>query len=104
MEAAGTSRNPYFAGHGVAIDDDLAAVGKLDFQHTASRQFEVDIAIERLECRLDPGHCCIRQGTEFLVIHRDTIPLFADSAPKNVQNRCPDNCPEPCCLWHERPS
>jgi hypothetical protein len=30
MEAAGPRRDPDFAGHAVAIDDDLAAVGEFD--------------------------------------------------------------------------
>ena len=81
MEAASPRRHPDFLGDRMPIDNDLAVIGKLDFQHATSAQFEIQIGLARLQRSLDPGQHLVGQAVEILVIHRATIPLFADSVP-----------------------
>ena len=81
MEAASPRRHPDLFGDRMAINDDLAVIGKLDFQHATSTQFEIQIGLARLQRRLDPPQHLVGQAVEILVIHRATIPLFADSVP-----------------------
>ncbi len=59
MKSAGTRGHPYFARRAVPIDDDPAALGKLDLQHTASCQLKVDIGATILQRRLDAGQNCV---------------------------------------------
>ena len=54
----------------MTIDDDFAAIFKLDFQHTAGSKFKINIGLARLKRVLDLRQCCICQAVEFLVIHR----------------------------------
>jgi hypothetical protein len=55
MKTTGPRRDPDFLGNRVTIDDDLAAVGKLDFQDATRCQFEVEIGLASLKRCIDPG-------------------------------------------------
>ena len=51
MKTAAASCHPDFPGHCVAIDNDLAAIVKLDFQNPPGRQLKIEIL--GLKCCLD---------------------------------------------------
>ena len=70
MEAARLGSYPDLAGNTMAIDDDLAAIGKLDLEHPTRRQLKIDVGVARFQRRLDPGQHSVGQLVEFLVIHR----------------------------------
>jgi hypothetical protein len=70
MEAAGTSRHPDFPGNSVSIDNNLAAIAKLDFQDASGSQLKIDIRRAGFECGIDPGQGRVGQQVEFFVFHR----------------------------------
>lgn len=51
------------------IDDNFAAVGKLDLQHTTMLQLKIQIGATGFQCGLNTRQRDICQAVEFLVIH-----------------------------------
>ena len=76
MKPAGACRNPDFLRHRVLVDDDLAAVGKLDFQHATCRQFEIEIGASMLKGMLDAGQHGIGLRCKFGLFHLCYHPFF----------------------------
>ncbi len=62
METAGASSHPYFLRGGVLVNDYLATIGQLDFQHAAIGQFEIQICAGGLQRMLDPRQGIVRQS------------------------------------------
>lgn len=84
MEAAAAGGDPDFPGDTMAIDNDLAAIGKLDFKHTASDDFKIDVGT--FQPRFDLLQSLISQSVEFFVIHRvltfPTSPTATQTMPR----------------------
>lgn len=69
VEAASLGGDPDFPGHPMAIDDDLASIGKFNLQDATRCQFEIEISIAALQTSLDADQRSIRQRVEFGVVH-----------------------------------
>ena len=67
VKAAGTGRYPDLAGDIVPVDNQLAAVVKLDFKDAVSRQFEVEVGV--FQPLLDARKNGFGQLNEFAVVH-----------------------------------
>lgn len=80
MEAAGAGSDPDFPCGAVTIDDDFAAIGKLQFQHTSGLGLVVEIDVTTVKRPLHCVQCSIGLGIEFLLIHR-VLPFFAFQVP-----------------------
>jgi len=70
MEASGLGGDPDFLRRAVAVDDHLAAVIKLDFEHAARLGLKVDVQAARVDGLLDSLQHGIGQGFEFGVRHK----------------------------------
>ena len=76
VKTARPGRDPYFAGNGVFIDDDLAAIGKFDFEHPASGQFEIQIGpLASSACSMRASILSASAANSVSFI-RATIPIF----------------------------
>ena len=65
----------------MAIDDDLAAIAKLQLQHAAGLQFVIDVRSTGIQRLLDPRQRCLGQGVELGFFHHipsANITIFAD--------------------------
>jgi predicted small lipoprotein YifL len=62
----------------MAVDDDLAAVGELDFEHVVADPFKVQIGAATLQPGLDLLQRCVGKRVEFAIIHPVlTFPVLA---------------------------
>jgi hypothetical protein len=73
----------------MAIDDDLAVIGKLDFQHAACAKFEIQIGIARFQRRLDPGPASRRPG----VLNSLSSIVLPSRSSLTASRTCPESPP-----------
>jgi hypothetical protein len=69
MEAPRSGGNPDLLRGVVAIDDDPAAVGELDFEDAVADHLEVEIGAATFQPGFDPLQRHIGERVEFSIIH-----------------------------------
>ena len=69
MKPSATCRNPDFPGNGMAIHDNFAVVGKLQFNDTCTDLHPVDLGIAGIQRGLQAVKGGIRQYSKFGLIH-----------------------------------
>ena len=69
MEAAGAGGDPDLPRRGMAVDDDLRAVGEFDLEDAAFLQLEIRIQLGGFQSLLDGGQRLRRTGFEFAFVH-----------------------------------
>jgi hypothetical protein len=80
MEAAASGGNPDLLRGVVSIDDDLAAVGELDFEDAVADHLKVEIGAATFQPGFDLPGTRIGERVEFLVIHPVLpSPAFVDT-------------------------
>ena len=67
METARACRDPDFARHAVTVDDDLAAVRKLDLEDAVGRRLEIEIG--GLDTALDAPQRNVDRLVKFCFVH-----------------------------------
>ena len=75
MKSSGTRSHPHFLGRAVPINDNLAAIGKLDLEHTGTGHYKIQIGPTGIQSGFNPFQRRFRKRIEFALIH-PVLPFF----------------------------